>query len=115
MDSLLESLFTKYGTDKGIWGYTGAYEKYLEARRFTVRRVLEIGICGHRDIPNNVVGASLFAWRDYFPNAESTASTTTTNLFSTTTIASTRSVPMPTTPTSSTPRSRAGRSLARST
>lgn len=68
--SYLEHLFTRYGTDKGIWGYTPAYEKYLERRRFEVRHVLEIGICGFRDIPNNVVGASLFAWRDYFPNAE---------------------------------------------
>jgi hypothetical protein len=67
--SLLEDLFTKYGTDKGIWGYTPAYEKHLEARRESVTSVLEIGICGFRDIPNNVVGASLFAWRDYFPNA----------------------------------------------
>lgn len=68
--SLLESLFTKYGTDKGIWGYTPAYEKHLESRRNDVANVLEIGICGYRDIPNNVVGASLFAWRDYFPGAE---------------------------------------------
>lgn len=68
--SYLEHLFTAYGTDKGIWGYTAAYEKYLEQKRFDVKRVLEIGICGFRDIPNNVVGASLFAWRDYFPNAE---------------------------------------------
>lgn len=68
--SHLEELFKKYGTDKGIWGYTPAYEKYLEADRDRVLRVLEIGICGYRDIPNNVVGASLFAWRDYFPNAE---------------------------------------------
>lgn len=65
----LESLFTKYGTDKGIWGYTPAYEKYMGGRRLRVKRVLEIGICGYRDIPNNVVGASLFAWREYFPNA----------------------------------------------
>lgn len=65
--SLLEELFTIYGTDKGIWGYTEAYEKHLD--RNVVRNVLEIGICGFRDIPNNVVGASLFAWRDYFPNA----------------------------------------------
>lgn len=70
MDTYLESLFTRYGTDKGIWGYTAAYERYLDARRFDVKRVLEIGICGYRDIPNNVVGASLFAWRDYFPNAD---------------------------------------------
>lgn len=68
--SELEALFTKYGTDKGIWGYTPAYEKHLEDRRPIVRAVLEIGICGFRDIPNNVVGASLFAWKDYFPNAE---------------------------------------------
>ena len=67
--SQLEQLFTKYGTDKGTWGYTGAYEKYFAHRRDNVRKVLEIGICGYRDIPNNVVGASLFAWRDYFPNA----------------------------------------------
>jgi SAM-dependent methyltransferase len=67
--SELEALFTKYGTDKGIWGYTPAYEAHLEARRPMIRAVLEIGICGFRDIPNNVVGASLFAWREYFPNA----------------------------------------------
>lgn len=65
--SQLEALFTKYGTDKGIWGYTPAYEKHLQHK--LVRNVLEIGICGFRDIPNNVVGASLFAWRDYFRSA----------------------------------------------
>lgn len=68
--SQLEALFTKYGTDKGIWGYTPYYEEAMEARRFEVKKVLEIGICGYRDIPNNVVGASLFVWKDYFPNAE---------------------------------------------
>lgn len=68
--SYLESLFTKYGTDKGIWGYTPYYEEAMEKRRFDVKNVLEIGICGFRDIPNNVVGASLFVWRDYFPNAQ---------------------------------------------
>lgn len=66
--SQLEALFTQYGTDKGIWGYTPAYEKHLDRDR--VKSVLEVGICGFRDIPNNVVGASLFAWRDYFPEAE---------------------------------------------
>jgi hypothetical protein len=68
--SHLESLFTKYGTDKGIWGYTEYYEKLMGPRRFEVKRVLEIGICGYRDIPGNVVGASLFCWRDFFPYAE---------------------------------------------
>ena len=67
---MLGDLFVKYGTDKGIWGYTPYYEKLMEPRRHEVKRVLEIGICGHRDIPNNVVGASLFVWREYFPNAE---------------------------------------------
>lgn len=67
---MLGDLFTKYGTDKGIWGYTPYYEALMEPRRFDVKRVLEVGICGYRDIPNNVVGASLFVWRDYFPNAE---------------------------------------------
>lgn len=67
--SLLEDLFTRFGTDKGVWGYTPYYEEAMEKRRFEVKNVLEIGICGYRDIPNNVVGASLFVWRDYFPNA----------------------------------------------
>lgn len=71
--SLLNDLFTKYGTDKGDapmgWGYTPFYETLMGPRRLSVKKVLEIGICGHRDIPNNVVGASLFCWRDYFPNA----------------------------------------------
>jgi 8-demethyl-8-alpha-L-rhamnosyltetracenomycin-C 2'-O-methyltransferase len=67
--SQLEQLFTQYGTDKGIWGYTPAYEKHLGPMRNTATKVLEIGICGFREIPNNVVGASLFAWRDYFPYA----------------------------------------------
>lgn len=66
---ILEDLFTKYGTDKGIWGYTPVYEQFLNHWREQVKDVLEIGICGDRDIPNNRTGASLFAWRDYFPNA----------------------------------------------
>jgi SAM-dependent methyltransferase len=69
----IDDLFIKYGTDKGGpwgWGYSPMYQAYLEPRRFAVTNVLEIGICGHRDIPGNVVGASLFAWRDFFPNAQ---------------------------------------------
>ena len=69
-EQYLASLFTKYGTDKGIWGYTPYYASFLGPDRMDVKRVLEIGICGYRDIPNNVVGASLFVWRDFFPNAE---------------------------------------------
>lgn len=69
---ILDDLFIKYGTDKGGpwgWGYAPTYQRVLEPRRASVLGVLEIGICGYRDIPNNVVGASLYAWRDFFPNA----------------------------------------------
>jgi len=69
-EQYLNSLFTKFGTDKGIWGYHPYYEEAMGKQRLRVKKVLEIGICGFRDIPNNVVGASLFVWRDYFPNAE---------------------------------------------
>ena len=68
----LDSLFVAFGTDKGGpngWGYSPAYEKHFGPIRGSVKNVLEIGICGFRDIPNNVVGASLFAWREYFPEA----------------------------------------------
>ncbi len=68
--SLLDDLAVKYGTDKGIWGYLPHYTRELEAKRQTARAVLEIGICGQRDIPNNVTGASLWMWHDYFPNAQ---------------------------------------------
>ncbi len=68
--SLLDDLATKYGTDKGTWGYLPHYTTALETKRLTARAVLEIGICGHRDIPNNVTGASLWMWHDYFPNAQ---------------------------------------------
>jgi len=69
-EDYLAELFVKYGTDKGIWGYTPFYAALMGPARFHVRRVLEVGICGFRDIPNNVVGASLFVWRDFFPNAQ---------------------------------------------
>lgn len=51
------------------WGYSPFYYEKLEARRHDVLAVLEVGICGHRDIPNNVIGASLWVWHDFFPNA----------------------------------------------
>lgn len=69
----LEELFVKYGTDKGGpngWGYTPHYMWELANRRERVKRVLEIGICGNRNIPNNRTGASLFCWQEFFPNAE---------------------------------------------
>lgn len=68
-------LCVKYGTDKGPrsmngWDYSPTYHSVLSPNKDKVKKVLEIGICGYRDIPNNVVGASLFVWRDYFPNAD---------------------------------------------
>ena len=63
-------LCVRYGTDKVTWGYTPYYYERFKDRREKVRNVLEIGIGGFRDIPNNVIGASLFVWRDFFPNAE---------------------------------------------
>ena len=61
----LEELANLYKTDKGTTfggchNYTEIYDKYFSQRRNCVQRVLEIGI---------YQGASLFMWRDYFPNA----------------------------------------------
>jgi len=36
-------------------------------RRMTVRKVIEIGLCGD---PYYVVGASLYMWKEWFPNAK---------------------------------------------
>jgi hypothetical protein len=68
-------LALKYGTDKGHaddggWGYTPHYFAKLAERRHEIECVLEIGICGFRNIKNNRVGASLFLWREAFPNAQ---------------------------------------------
>jgi len=73
--TLLCDLCKKYGTDKGHqddggWGYSPFYHNVFRDRRYKVKRVFELGICGFRDIPNNVVGASLWVWHDYFPTAE---------------------------------------------
>lgn len=63
------ALAYKYGTDKNIWGYTPHYYDRLNPKKFSAVAVLELGICGQRDIPNNVTGASLWMWHDFFPNA----------------------------------------------
>lgn len=53
--------------------YTPFYYDYLNSRHFQIKKVLEFGV-GTNDyknhIPNYKVGASLFMWRDFFPNAE---------------------------------------------
>lgn len=71
-------LCLKYGTDKGPrdmggiggWGYSPHYYRELLPMKHTARKVLEIGICGERPLPNNVTGASLFVWNDFFPTAD---------------------------------------------
>jgi 8-demethyl-8-alpha-L-rhamnosyltetracenomycin-C 2'-O-methyltransferase len=55
-------LFAQYPTDKNTaHSYGPIYDQLLDPRRSEVRRVLEIGV--HK-------GASLRAWRDYFPQAQ---------------------------------------------
>lgn len=63
-------LAAKYGTDKS-WPhrYTPVYFDRLHSRVQDVKRVLEIGICTTRDIPNGRTGASLFMWEEFFPHA----------------------------------------------
>ena len=70
-------LFHAYGSDKCpqiFHSYSEHYHDLLNDRRDTVRTVIEIGI-GSRELmtpivgERYVVGASLRAWRDYFPRA----------------------------------------------
>ncbi len=59
----LAELFARYGSDKeGSNGhsYASTYQRLLEPMRESVRDVLELGVLG---------GASLRAWRDFFPHA----------------------------------------------
>lgn len=58
---MLGELFTRYGSDKNsAHSYGPFYEELLEPIREKVTSVLEVGIAS---------GASLRAWRDWFPNA----------------------------------------------
>lgn len=68
MQNILDTLFLKYGTDKSSksHNYASVYHAALEALRFSICTVLEIGIFG--TTPENA-GASLKAWAEYFPNA----------------------------------------------
>lgn len=83
----LENLFAHYGSDKGWDGkherpypwhphnYAGVYEFLFQDRRHRVRSLVECGIgTNNTDTPSNMTttgqpGASLRAWRDYFPQA----------------------------------------------
>jgi cephalosporin hydroxylase len=60
----LDTIFTKYNTDKGpgFHNYSRQYEPLLNSMRKKQIRILEIGVYN---------GGSLLAWRDAFPNAKS--------------------------------------------
>jgi hypothetical protein len=76
----------KYGTDKCPQikhSYTPIYYELLKDRRFSIKKVLEVGIGLYRKNhhqPEQVFqngiqqylrrGASLYMWRDFFPNAQ---------------------------------------------
>ena len=71
-------LMAHHGSDKGIgWHtYTPFYQALFLDRREAVSAVFELGLgTNNEDTPSNMgqhgkPGASLRAWRDYFPNAE---------------------------------------------
>jgi len=69
-------LALKYSSDKCPrigHCYTPFYDEFLKNKRDSIKKVLEIGV-GTNDyknyIPNYTVGASLYMWRDFFPNAQ---------------------------------------------
>jgi hypothetical protein len=79
---LLTSLFEKHGSDKsssmesGVHSYARFYSLLLGVNRESIGTVFECGIgTNNLNLPSNmgrtgIPGASLRAWRDYFPNAE---------------------------------------------
>ena len=80
MASTLERLFTKYGSDKHVNGYTPLYESLFKNWRDKELVFAEIGIgtmlpgvyssmVGYAQ-ENYKPGGSLRAWRDYFPHAQ---------------------------------------------
>lgn len=67
----------KYGTDKCPQinhTYTSFYYELLKDKRYSIKKVLEMGIGDSTHIkefiPHYVAGASLLMWRDFFPNAQ---------------------------------------------
>lgn len=75
----------KYGTDKCPQikhAYTPFYFNLLKNRRESIKKVLEVGIGYYRGMQQNETiydpglkrqyhrGASLYMWRDFFPNAQ---------------------------------------------
>ncbi|MFA5036112.1 MAG: hypothetical protein WC479_02955 [Candidatus Izemoplasmatales bacterium] len=75
IETELCKLALKYGADKcpqiGHM-YTPFYYEYLKDRKYTIKKVLEVGIGNKRQIkyiPGAFIGASIRMWRDFFPNA----------------------------------------------
>jgi len=71
----LDRLAYKYGTDKCpqiLHFYTEFYYKLLKDRRESIKKVLELGVgcTENMHCPHYVDGASLYMWRDFFPNAQ---------------------------------------------
>jgi hypothetical protein len=61
MSDSLTLLGLKYNTNKSFYhGYTRFYNKLFAEKKDSIKHFFEIGIA---------TGASLFMWRDYFPNA----------------------------------------------
>lgn len=74
--NILDKLAIQHTTDKTeyyVYDYTTYYHSVFKDRREEIQKVLEIGIGTEeimKFIPNYKIGASLYMWRDYFPNAE---------------------------------------------
>lgn len=72
----LDFLAYKYGTDKCPQinhCFTPFYYEFLKDKKYTIKKVLELGIGNEKDMAfckHYKVGASLFMWRDFFPNAQ---------------------------------------------
>ncbi len=66
----------KYGTDKCPQikhNYTPFYYKLLKDKQKSIKKVLEIGLGTEyvwQKYPTRIDGASLYLWRDFFPNAQ---------------------------------------------
>jgi hypothetical protein len=72
------SIMNKYGSDKGNGfhhNYTLLYKAIFENRRNEALNLFEVGLgTNNTDVPSNMglngkPGASLYGWREYFPNA----------------------------------------------
>ena len=69
-------IMTRNQSDKGSFhNYTTVYDKLFSAQRGQPLRLFEMGLgTNNEDVPSNMgrhgrVGASLFGWSEYFPNA----------------------------------------------